>query len=126
MKTALLLTACLFLAGCDSRREKLTGHYISLSIDTPEDRSVYYDLGHGEGIGRIGPGVFAVGCDDKFIVAMQHPASAPSETNYFYLEIAKDGKDADPRQSVTGPLSEAEFKTLQAKLNLPAFTRTYR
>ena len=88
--------------------------------------SVYYDLGDGSGIGRINATVYSVGWNSQYIVAKQHPSANRSITNYFYLDMSKDSKYAEPDNSVVGPLTEAEFMRKKQELALPDFTQTIR
>jgi hypothetical protein len=115
-----------FLGGCDVHREHLVGPYILVAIDSPEQMSVSYDLGDGSSIGRINSVVFAVGWSDHYIVAKQHPMANRSITSFYYLDLSKDSKYAEPTNSVVGPLTEAEFAQRQRELGLPAFTRTIK
>jgi hypothetical protein len=116
----------ILLAACDVHHEKLIGPYFLGDIDVTEQMSVFYDLGDGSGIGRIGPTVFSVGWNDRYIVAKEHPNGDKRITNFYYLEIARDSKYADPKQSVTDPLTKVEFLEKQKALNLPQFTRTIK
>ena len=86
--------------------------------------SVYYGLKDSGGVGRIDQTVFSVGWNDRYIVAKQHPNNNRGVTNFFYLDMIKDGPLVDPPVCVVGPLSEAEFTREQAELGLPPFRRT--
>jgi hypothetical protein len=119
----LLAAAVAVLRGCGFvHDEHLVGPYRLNAIDVDEQMSVCYDLG-GDAVGRIGETVFAVGWDDRYIVAKQHPKNDRRVTNYFYLDMSRDGPTADPSRSVTGPLSAAEFNAKKAELGLPEFKR---
>jgi hypothetical protein len=120
------VAAILFFAGCDVHREHLVGPYLLVWVDTPEQMSVSYDLGDGGSVGRIEPVVFSIGWSDRYVVAKQHPAGKRSITNFYYLDIPKDSKYADPTNSVVGPLTEAEFMQKHRELGLPSFTRTIK
>jgi hypothetical protein len=122
----LAVIAVLVFAGCGSHQEHLVGPYSLSAVDVPEQTSVYYELGDGSGIGRIGPTAFSVGWNDRYIVAKQHPAANRSITNFFYLDISKDSKYAEPSNSVVGPLTEREFTQKKRELGLPDFTRTIK
>ncbi len=125
-KSIALATILLCGCSCDVHDERLIGPYRLSAIDVHEQMSIYYDLGDGSSIGRISETVFAVGWNEKYIVAKQHPNNDRRVTNYYYLEIARDSKYADPSASVTGPLSESEFKAKQVELGLPSFTRSIK
>nr|WP_315249687.1 hypothetical protein [uncultured Duganella sp.] len=76
-------------------------------------------------IGRIPETVFAVGWNQNFIVAKQHPSGNKFVTNYFILDMKKDAKYVDPSVTVTGPLSEEEYREKSARMLLPQFSRTF-
>ena len=116
----LILLACVLLSGCGFvHDEHITGPYRLIAVDVDEQMSISYDLGDGSAVGRINETVFAYGYDNQYIVAMQHPEGNRSITNYFYLDMAKDSKYADPAVSVTGPLSKENFEAESKRLDLP-------
>jgi hypothetical protein len=106
--------------------DHLIGPYRLIAVDIDEQMSVSYSLPGGSAIGRIEETVFSVGWDEHFIVAKQHPNNNRRITNFYYLDIAKDGAYADPSASVTGPLTEAEFIKRQSTLQLPIFRHTVK
>jgi len=113
--------------------EHLIGRYYLNAVDIPEQMSVSYALGNGNELGLIDETVFAVGWNDRYIVAKQHPANDRRVTNYYYLEMALDSTLLKPsndpnwqHKSVTGPLTEAVFLAKKAELRLPDFTRVIR
>ena len=115
----------LLVSGCGyGHDEHITGPYRLIAVDVDKQMSISYDLGDGSAIGRIDETVFAFGYDKRFIVAKQHPDGDRSVTNYFYLDMTKDSKYADPSDSVIGPLTKTEFAAEAKRLNLPEFTRT--
>lgn len=127
MKTrvTLILLLAVALAGCGyTYDEHLVGPYDLIAIDVPQQMSVYYNLGNGDGIGRINQTVFSVGWNNRYIVAKQHPDNDRKVTNFFYLDMTKDYPDADPSVSVTGSLTEAQFERKRAELALPGFQLT--
>ncbi|MCW0220051.1 MAG: hypothetical protein OJI67_17125 [Prosthecobacter sp.] len=103
--------------------EVLTGPYRLIAVDLNSDMSLSYDLGNGSAVGRVNETVFAVGWNDTYVVAQQHPENVRSVTHYYYIERVKDGPWVDPSACVTGPLTEKEFLQKQQELKLPAFTR---
>lgn len=119
MITPMIFSSCGFV-----HDEKITGPYRLIAVDVDQQMSVCYDLGNGSAIGRIGETVFAYGYNDRYIVAKQHPNNNNNITNYFYLDMTKDEKYAEPSESVVGPLSESQFLEATHNLNLPAFSRT--
>jgi hypothetical protein len=116
------------LTGCDVHNEKLVGPYILIAVDTTQQMSVGYSLGNGGGIGRIEPVVFAVGWNDRYIVAKQHPKGDRSVTRFYYLDMAKDEKYPTGGQlsAVAGPLTGAQFAEAQVRLGLPDFKRVIK
>ncbi|MBL9198885.1 MAG: hypothetical protein JNL39_00205 [Opitutaceae bacterium] len=112
--------------GCaDAHREKLIGPYILIAVDVDEQMCVAYYEGKGISITRVLPVVFAVGFDANYIVAKRHPDNNRSITQFYYIDIAKDGKHSDQFKAVTGPLTEDEFKKAKAELGLPEFKTTF-
>lgn len=119
------LMSVLLVSGCGFvHDEHITGPYRLIAVDVDSQMSISYDLGDGSAVGRINETVFAFGFDERFIVAKQHPNGDRSVTNFFYLDMTKDSKYAEPTDSVTGPLTEKEFESEATRLNLPKFSRT--
>jgi len=116
--SVLLVSGCGFV-----HDEHITGPYRLIAVDVDNQMSISYDLGDGSAVGRINETVFPFGFDERFIVAKQHPNGDRSVTNFFYLDMSKDSKYADPTDSVTGPLTEKEFESEAKLLNLPKFSR---
>lgn len=101
--------------GC---RPKVIAHrYYVAKTDIEEDRSLYFKLENGDGIGRIEPRVVSVGWDDKYIIAKQQ-IKGKKELIYYILEIEKDHAYADPKESVIGPLSEPDYMLKRKQLNV--------
>ncbi len=118
------LMSVLLVSGCGFvHDEHITGPYRLIAVDVDNQMSISYDLGDGSAVGRINETVFAFGFDERFIVAKQNPNGDRSVTNFFYLDMTKDSKYADPTDSVTGPLTEKEFESEAKLLNLPKFSR---
>ena len=116
-----LVLAMVLLSGCgEVHEEHLVGPYDLSAIDLEQQMSVY----HSDNAARIGETVFSVGWNKRYLVAKQHPNNNRSVTNFFYLDMTKDGPYFDPKASVVGPLTEAEFARKQAELGLPSFQRT--
>jgi hypothetical protein len=106
--------------------------YVLLAIDTDSQMSLYFDLQDGTALGLVGPTVFSIGENDKYIVVKQHPATDEfassynrSITNYFIIEKTKS-RDFDARKKgVRGPIKADEFNKLVMSLSLPLFTKTF-
>lgn len=117
----------LLIAGCGFvHDERITGPYRLIAVDTDSQMSICYGLEDGSAIGRIGETVFEYGFDKRFIVAKQHPGNNQSVTNYFFLDMSKDSKYAEPSDSVTGPLGKKEFEKATRRLNLPKFSHVLK
>ena len=122
-----LVAAAALLSGCGFvHDEHLVGPYRLIAVDVYEQMNLSYSLDSGNAVGRIPETVFAVGWDDHYIVAKRHPHNDRAVTQFFYLDIARDNKYADPRTSVVGPLTESDFRIKQAQLHLPHFRRTIK
>lgn len=104
--------------------EKLIGPYCLVAVDLDQQMSICYQIDKGDCVGRIPETIFALGWDEHYIVAKQHPAKKPPITNYFVIDISRDSKYADPAVSVIGPLSASEFEEKRVLLGLPAFIRS--
>jgi len=106
--------------------------YVVMEVDTPGQMNLAFDNRGGISLGLVGPTVFAVGADDRYIVVKQHPATDgfghydASVTNYFYVERTNSPDFRERRRRVIGPLSEQEFHGHAAALKLPSFQKVFR
>jgi len=129
MKLSKILVAFLLstlIGGCglfDSGIEWRSGPYALLWIDTSDNVSLSYDAGSGAWVGRVEPQVFAVGSNDQFIVAKQHPIGNKKRVHYFVVLRGKDSIAADLKKVLIGPLTADEFDRKSKELNLPKFTK---
>ena len=111
------------LPGCglfDSGIVWRQGPYALTWIDDPQAVRLSYDAGKGSWAGRVEPRVFAVGADESYIVAKQHPGGDKRITNYYVINVKEDSLS---RPLVVGPLTEEDFKRKSAELKLPTFTK---
>jgi hypothetical protein len=116
---AISLAASLLLGGCGPVEEhRIVGPYRLMAMDTRDQMSIWCGKW-----GRVDETVFAVGFDNRYIVAKQHPKGDRSLTNYFYIDMAADSPDEPRAKHVTGPLSEPAFLGRKKQLGLPPFTR---
>lgn len=127
--------SAMLLASCDRdwpdtqwRAER----YMLLEIDSRSQMSLSFDLQDGTSLGLVGPTVFAVGSNEKFIVLKQHPARDHfassfdrTVTNYFVVQRTSSPDFKERRKGVVGPLSREEFDKLALKLALPSFSETF-
>ena len=125
MRRAVLLLCAALAAGCyfDSGIPWRHGRYGLLWIDDPHRVRLSV---HAEGtswFGLVKPIVFAVGADDRYIVAKQHPDGNKSITNYFIIEIPKDSPSTKIDHTVMGPLTADDFQKKSAELKLPPFSK---
>ena len=102
------------------------GPYALVSTDTDSDTSLSRDLGGGSWIGRVDATVFAVGRNDRFVVAKQNPAGDRNRTDYFIVDALRDSDMADPSDVVLGPLSKEEYDRKAVELTLPEFSKVLR
>lgn len=88
------------------------------------------DLHNGGALGLVGPTVFALGANDKYIVVRQHPATNQfgefdrSVTNYFIV-ARLFGSALKKEQGVRGPLTKPQFEQFAKTEALPAFTKVF-
>jgi hypothetical protein len=119
-----VLLVCGLLASCDSGTPWRRGPYALLWIDEPDEVSLSYHIGGGAWIAMVEPRVFAVGANDRYVVAKQHPGGNKSVTNYFIIDVHAGAPNATSNGGVTGPLNEAAFAKKATQLMLPPFTKT--
>lgn len=87
------------------------------------------DLHDGGAVGVVGPTVFSVGANDKYIMVKQHPAKDgfgrydQTVMNY-YVVTRLNGPAWERDKSVRGPLTKEQFDELSATTRLPSFTKT--
>ena len=132
----LLAVCCLviLLSSCNKlsldtywRSEK----YVLIAIDARGQMELDFDNGDGTGTGIIGPTVFSIGADEKYIVVMQHPSKDAfgsfdrTVTNYFVVKRTTSTSSTERQKGVQGPLSKNEFEKLTVTLSLPKFSKTF-
>jgi hypothetical protein len=130
-----LLAVTIMVAACDRlwpdaywRQER----YVLLAIDVKSQMSLSFDLEKGDAIGLVGPTVFALGFDQRYIVVKQHPALNQaatsfdrSITNYFVVDRIGSPNPVEREKAVRGPLKKEEFDSLATSLSLPPFTKSF-
>lgn len=88
------------------------------------------DLHNGGSIALVGPTVFSLGANDKYIVVKQHPATDKfgnfnrNATNYFVI-VRLPGSSEDKAKGVRGPMTKEQFDMLSRTLRLPPFTKVF-
>jgi len=101
--------------------EKLNAGYYLSAIDVKEDMLIGFQDGV-YGIGIIGATIFAVGQNDGFIIAKQHPKVSPTGMdkaviNYFIIPF-KNKVSQSPEKNIYGPLTLKEFEQKRKELNI--------
>jgi len=113
---SVLLSSCIGSATYD---KKLSEGYELSANDDLQGMSIYAYDGQYQ-IGIINATVFAVGYNEEYIIAKQHPRKFPnpldkSVTNYFIIPL-KNKIHKSPVENKIGPLTELEFKVKRKKL----------
>lgn len=95
--------------------QNLTDKYWLLAINTMDEMSIWYDSDL-----IIDETVFAVGYNDKFIIAKKHPKDLENGINknvtyYYIIEINKDLKNEHKPSS---PLTLKQFEHKRKQLNI--------
>lgn len=105
--------------------------YCLVALDSPTKMNLsFYDEGYYSEL--VGPTVYAIGANEKFLVLKQHPAGkTPGSLNRavtnFYIIVRTPSTDFEDRlKGVRGPLTQDDFKKISAKLSLPKFSKTFR
>ena len=126
MKQLIFCTVVMFhIVGCKGlSSKKITDNYFLIAMDYEKEKTnLSYKISSGDYIGVITSTVFAVGYNEDFIIAKQHPRKFPnppdkSITNYFIIPI-KDKVRQSPDDNKIGPLTESEFKEKRKELGIP-------
>jgi hypothetical protein len=130
MKKIILLMVVSLCCSCqqpDTLRQ-ITGDYFLIAIDSEEQLALSWQDPHGSMYFPIVEStVFAVGYDENYIVAKQHPKDLIDITNYFILPIKNVAADTSIN-GLIGPLTLHEFEQKRKELNLEQlkFTIVYK
>jgi hypothetical protein len=119
---AVTLSGCLF----DSGSKRIVGRYIVLWIDEPENQTLSLQSATSASSSSviILPYVFAVGHNDRFIIAKQHPTNGfaggykmdTGITLYYIIDTKTKTRYED--YTLYGPLTLTKFKGLCVRFNL--------
>jgi len=129
----ILMSSVVALGGCDVFSPDTywrSDDYKLTAIDIKGQMMLAVDLHNGGSIGIVGPTVFSLGADGRYIVVKQHPTKGEfgkfdrGITNYFVV-TRLPGSDEDKEKGVRGPMSKDEFDHLSASMHLPQFTKTF-
>ena len=102
---------------------KISGNYYLISVDILTDRCICYKDDDGGFRGITNNCIVAVGYDDNFIIAKQHPVTASYEinssiTNYYIIPLNKPVIKYYEEKNVIGPLSEKDFELKKKELGV--------
>jgi len=107
------------------------GPFVLIAIDTEAQMALDFDS-HGSGlITLVGPTVFSVGANERFIVAKQHPCADDEHfertvTNYYVVDRMTQRRSGERWTiDVDGPFTKNEFDSLAQALPLPSFSKTF-
>lgn len=121
-----ILIAGLILVGChaDSGVIWRDNRFALQWTDTYDTMALCYQTSDDSYVTVVDSVVFSVGSDQRYIVAMQHPDGKRNLTNYFIVQKTYDGAIQNPKGTILGPLTEAEFRAQVQELKLPSFSKT--
>ncbi len=105
----------------DSSSDPVSGKYSTLWIDLEQNRSLCEELDNARSWSTlIEPYIFAVGHNDDFIIAKQHPAENGkinlAVTNYYIVDITT------AEAKVSGPHPEKAFEKLRKDIGAEKIT----
>ncbi len=125
----LIFISFISLTGCfglfDSGSKRITGDYILMWIDLQENQRIikeWNNTGSGETV--VPEYVYAVGHNEDFIIAKQHPTSGFESgyevndkiTNYYIIDINNKTNKTD--NIIIGPLTIEKFNNLRLELKI--------
>lgn len=125
---ALLILVATVLTGCfglfDSGGDHIAGSYSTGWIDVHSSRYIAKQDKDGSSIEVIPAYIYAVGHNERFIVAKQHPLQGKfpkeiidvTQTNYFVIDLKLQPDQGE--EGVYGPMDSSQFETLSRKLEV--------
>lgn len=115
-----LLVSLLFISGCGGVSEyKVVGRYYLVAVDyVKEGTSLNFQLDDNSSYGVVKETVFAVGFNESYIIAKQHPSNNRAITNYFIVPIYTENT-LWAEKGVIGPLTLEQFNEKRKELNIP-------
>ncbi len=112
------------LAGCHGFiiHKRVAGSYHLIATDVEEDMALCYDDG-GSGYSIIiSQTVFAVGCNDNYIIVKQHPSESVlninrEDTDYYIVPIYPHDK-YNIKKEIFGPFTLNQFEQKKKDLGM--------
>jgi hypothetical protein len=139
LTTISLILFSVLLVGCfglwDSGSQRIIGKYIVVWIDVPQNQGIAeeFEMNSPSSSLVVPEYVFAVGHNDDYIIAKQHPTSGfehgyeidTTSTNYYVVDMNR--RDSKTGNKVFGPLTLSKFDSLTTKLKIRSikFDQTY-
>jgi len=115
---ASLLQSCI----CSAYDKRLNAGYYLSAMDVKSDMEISYKDEQDYVFAIVNATVFAVGQNNGFIIAKQHPKVSPTGMdkaviNFFIIPL-KNKVSQTPEKNVYGPLTLVEFEQRRKKLNI--------
>jgi hypothetical protein len=99
--------------------EQVVGRYYLVAMDyVKEETSLSYKLEDGNYVGVVDKTIFAVGFNDNYIIAKQHPSNNRAITNYYIVPIYKENT-LSPEKGLIGALTLEQFNEKRKEFNIP-------
>lgn len=124
MKNIVFIVLINFAVSCigsASYNKKLVSNYRLSAIDVITGMTIDVEI-RGYYVGVISPCVYAVGFNDEFIIAKQHPLVNnqinKSVTNYFIIPIKNKVSRFEDLNKI-GPLNKEEFNATRIEIGIP-------
>ena len=98
--------------------KKIVGKYYLVAVDVAEDMTICYKLENGDYLGVVEETIFAVGFNEKYIIAKQHPGNNKSVTNYFIIPV-NQSKNFYPDTRMNKALTLEQFNQGRQESGIP-------
>jgi hypothetical protein len=106
--------------------QRIIGRYHLVAVDYDKAQTTLsYEVHNGESfLGVVGPMVFAVGYDNRFIILKEHPDKAlfdspdTNVTNYYIVAVPTVYTDLPNEKNVYGPFDEYQFLVKRKELGV--------
>ncbi len=110
MKFYKTIILCLVISACDlfsSTYWEEDNYYIQNDSGSAFGKSLYYDLGDGNGIGRV-EFVTKIGSGEKYLI-IESQQKTENKKDYWILDKTKDHRLFNASEIVEGPYTESDF-----------------